>query len=312
MLQSAGLRKRYYIFVVSHDWDGQLRRIPIPVQWVVVFVACAVIGLGTLLGLAGSYGRMLTKVQSFNELRSREDLLVGQLRSARHDADQFKAEVASLGSLASEVSTLYNFKPSASLKDRLRNATPAATPELAGTGADAASTSDADAVDPGDALYASTLNNFQILETRALEGSLPTGWSPYGPRDWQPDVWPVRGRITSSFGERIDPFLGEGAFHAGLDIAAPYGSAVRVTADGLVVFAGVMRGYGRTIMVDHGHGLRTLYAHLSGLAVTVGQRLQRDEVVGYLGESGRATGPNLHYEVRINMAPVNPYRYLHP
>lgn len=297
--------------MVRHDWDGQLRRIPIPVQWVVVFVVCAVVGLGTLLGLAGSYGRMLTKVQSFNELRSRQDLLVRQLQSARQDADQFKAEVASLGSLASEVSTLYNFKHSTSLKDRLRNATPDAAPELASADADGSS-ADGDAADAASVLYASTLNNFQILETRALEGSLPQhGWSPFGARDWQPDIWPVRGRITSSFGERIDPFLGEGAFHAGLDIAAAYGTPVRVTADGLVVFAGVMRGYGRTIVVDHGHGIRTLYAHLSGLAVTVGQHLDRDEVVGYLGESGRATGPNLHYEVRINKAPVNPYRYLH-
>ena len=297
--------------MVRHDWDGQLRRVPIPVQWVVVFVVCAVVGLGTLLGLAGSYGRMLTKVQSFNELRSRQDLLVRQLQSARQDADQFKAEVASLGSLASEVSTLYNFKHSTSLKDRLRNATPDAAPELASAEAEGAS-ADGDTPDAANLLYSSTLNNFQILETRALEGSLPASrWSPFGARDWQPDIWPVRGRITSSFGERIDPFLGEGAFHAGLDIAAAYGSPVRVTADGLVVFAGVMRGYGRTIVVDHGHGIRTLYAHLSGLAVTVGQHLDRDEVVGYLGESGRATGPNLHYEVRINKAPVNPYRYLH-
>src|SRR6185312_30862 len=117
------LRKRYYIFMVTHDWDGQLRRIPIPVQWVALFVLFAVVGAGTLLGLAGSYGRMITKVQAFNELRSRQDLLLKQLSSTRQDADQYKAEVASLGSLASEVAALYNFKHNASLKDRLRNAT---------------------------------------------------------------------------------------------------------------------------------------------------------------------------------------------
>ncbi|HEY7856049.1 MAG TPA: M23 family peptidase, partial [Terriglobales bacterium] len=69
------MRKRYYIFMVTHDWDGQLRRVPIPVKWVALFVACAVVGAGTLLGLAGSYGRMLTKVQAFNELRSRQEML---------------------------------------------------------------------------------------------------------------------------------------------------------------------------------------------------------------------------------------------
>lgn len=305
--------------MVTHDWDGQLRRVPIPVQWVVLFVAFAVIGAGTLLGLAGSYGRMLTKVQSFNEMRSRQDLLVKQLSSARHDADQFKAEVASLGSLASEVSALYNFKHSASFKDRLRNASPAGVAVLPGqdTELDPGANAPAPDLDAAGAqtamLYTSTLSSFQILENTALENSLPQRrWSPFGPGIWQPDEWPVRGRITSSFGERIDPFLGEGAFHAGIDIAVGYGTPVHVTADGLVVFAGFENGYGRTVIVDHGHNLRTLYAHLSAFAVTAGQHLDRNQVVGFVGESGRTTGAHLHYEVRINRAPVNPYRYLHP
>ena len=306
MLKSAGLRKRYYIFLVTHDWDGQLRRVPIPVQWVVVFVLCAVIGAGTLLGLAGSYGRMLTKVQAFNALRTRQELLVQQLTSARHDADQFKTEVASLGSLASEVTALYNFKHSANFRDRLRNATPAA--------ALAAALPESESVPAAtNAYYDSTLNNFQILETTALENSLPDQrhWSPF-PGIWRPDRWPVRGRITSSFGERIDPFDGEGAFHTGIDIAVRYGTPVHVTADGMVIFSGIENGYGRTVIVDHGHGLRTLYAHMSALAVSVGQHIDRGEVVGFVGDSGRSTGPHLHYEVRVNRSPVNPYSYLHP
>ncbi|HWG36115.1 MAG TPA: M23 family metallopeptidase [Terriglobales bacterium] len=301
--------------MVTHDWDGQFKRVPIPLQWVVVFVLCAVVGVGTLLGMAGSYGRMLTKVQAFNELRSREDVLMKQLTHSRQDADQYKAEVASLGSLASEVSALYNFKHNASFKDRVRNATPApAVENVAATEPDAEAEPATPAADPqADAVYNDMLNNFQVLENTALEGSLPQSrWSPFGAGVWQPDLWPVRGRITSSFGERIDPFLGEGAFHAGLDIAVGYGTPVHVTADGMVVFAGMMRGYGRTVIVEHGHGIRTLYAHLSGMAVAVGQHLDRDEVVGFVGESGRTTGSHLHYEVRINQAPVNPYRYLHP
>lgn len=303
--------------MVTHDWDGQLRRVPIPLHWVLAFVVCAVVGISTLLGLAGSYGRMLTKVQSFNELRSRQDILVGQLRNARQDADQFKAEVASLGSLASEVSTLYNVKRSANLKERLQNATPTPSVNLPVTDIESGvdeSEADAPEAVAEDALYTSTLNNFQVLETSAFENSLSVGSyssTVLGAADWQPDIWPVRGRITSSFGERIDPFEGEGAFHSGLDIAVGYGTPVHVTADGLVVFAGTMRGYGRTIIVDHGHGIRTLYAHLSAMAVAVGQHLDRDEVVGYVGESGRTTGAHLHYEVRIHSAPVNPYPYLH-
>jgi murein DD-endopeptidase MepM/ murein hydrolase activator NlpD len=306
------LKKRYYIFVARHDWDGQLRRTPIPVQWVALFLICAVVGLGTIVGFAGSYGRMLTKVEAFNEVRRQEDLLTHALSQSRKNADQYKAEVASLGSLASEVSALYNFKHSSSMKDRLRNALPAAS--LEPVSARVATPADAPGVDnpaQASALYASTLSSFQLLENTALENSIPRrGWSPFDPRGWQPDIWPVRGRITSSFGERTDPFLGEGAFHAGIDIAVPVGTPIHVTADGLVIFAGWMTGYGRTVIVSHGHGLTTLYAHMSALAVTVGQHLDRDEVVGYVGVSGWSTGPHLHYEVRINRTPVNPYRYL--
>lgn len=298
------LRKRYYIFIVSHDWDGQLRRIPIPVRYVVVFVAVAAVGLATLVGLAGSYTRMLAKVRNFNEMRTQQELLVQQLFSARQDAQQFKSEVASLGSLASEVSSLYNFKHNANLKDRLK--------DTAGSEASADSLPATHAEDA--ALYSNTLNNFEILQATALASSLPSSrWSVFGPGVWQPNMWPVEGRITSSFGARQDPITGEpGEFHTGLDISGTIGDPVHVTADGVVVFSGFNGAYGRMVEVDHGHGMQTIYAHLSRSAVTFGQRVDRDEVIGYVGMTGRATGPHLHYEVRINGTPVNPYRYLRP
>lgn len=282
------VRKRYYIFIVSHDWDGQLRRIPIPVQWVVLFVVFALVGASTLLGLAGSYTRMLTKVQRFNELRARQEVLVKQLTSARNDVQQSRAEVASLGTLATEVSALYNLKHTKTLQDRLR---------------------DVSGDDTGD-LYDNSLNNFHVLETTALNSSVIDRWSNNISGLWRPDIWPVRGRITSSFGERLDPFQGEGAFHAGIDIGVPYGTHVHATAEGVVVYASWMDGYGRTVIINHGHGMRTLYAHMSSLAVTVGQHVDRDDVIGFVGDSGRSTGPHLHYEVRINNNPVNPYKYL--
>lgn len=280
------MRKRYYIFFVSHDWDGQLRRVPIPVQWVVLFVIFALVGAGTLVGLAGSYTRMLAKVEHFNDLRRERQTLADQLATARRDNIQTRAEVASLGSLASEVTSLYHLGRDAALRGRLKQV---------------------DDEDPADA-YSAGVQDFQILESTALGGNL----IPRLNEDlWRPEIWPVQGRISSSFGERLDPFDGEGAFHTGIDIAAPLASPVRVTADGVVVFAGWMRGYGRVVIVSHGHGLRTLYAHLSGFSVAAGQRLERGDVLGYVGDSGRSTGPHLHYEVRINRVPVNPYKYLH-
>jgi murein DD-endopeptidase MepM/ murein hydrolase activator NlpD len=121
----------------------------------------------------------------------------------------------------------------------------------------------------------------------------------------------VQGIVTSSFGSRLDPFNGEGAFHTGIDIATAKGEAVRAPADGTVLKAGMGNGYGREVVIDHGHGIQTIYAHLSGFAVTEGQDVSRGDILGYVGSSGHSTGPHLHYEVRIHDTPVNPSKYLH-
>jgi murein DD-endopeptidase MepM/ murein hydrolase activator NlpD len=125
-----------------------------------------------------------------------------------------------------------------------------------------------------------------------------------------PDLWPVEGQITGSFGERIDPFNGEGAFHSGVDIASAYGQPVIAPADGVVEFADFLGGYGKMIILDHGHSITTRYGHLSGLTVVSGQNVRRGDTIGYVGLTGRSTGPHLHYEVRINDTPVNPHKYL--
>jgi len=116
--------------------------------------------------------------------------------------------------------------------------------------------------------------------------------------------------VTGSFGERIDPFNGEGAFHSGIDISSSYGHPVIAPADGIVTMAEEVGGYGRLIQIDHHHGISTRYGHLSAFAVIAGQHVQRGDVIGYVGLTGRSTGPHLHYEVRINNTPVNPYKYL--
>jgi murein DD-endopeptidase MepM/ murein hydrolase activator NlpD len=134
-------------------------------------------------------------------------------------------------------------------------------------------------------------------------------------RDWMrlaaaPTLWPVQGRITGSFGERIDPFSGEGAFHRGVDISSDIGTRIIAPADGVVSFSNIMNGYGRAVMIDHGNGISTLYGHMSGFAVSSGQLVHRGDTIGYVGSSGRSTGPHLHYEVRIFNTPVNPHKYL--
>ena len=158
-----------------------------------------------------------------------------------------------------------------------------------------------------------------MLRTEALSGrisrALEGGLSPSFTGDWTaladaPSMWPLEGRVGSSFGERQDPINGEGAFHSGLDIEAPYGAPVRAAADGAVSDAAMRPGYGREVVLNHGHDVETVYGHLSSFAVVPGQHVIRGQVIGYVGQSGRATGPHLHYEVRVHNVPVNPHKYL--
>jgi murein DD-endopeptidase MepM/ murein hydrolase activator NlpD len=290
------LRKRSYILFVARGEDGQLRKIPIPLHYLYVLVAGAAIGFLSLTGIASSYVRMLLKVSRYNELRTQKEELTNRYSKLEEVAKERDIQVASLGSLAGEVSALYGLKSS---------------PMLVA----ASSSEDVQNVQVG-----LSLDRLYTLKSTALSGATTTGISlgltrDVTPADWMransaPNLWPVEGPVTGSFGERIDPFNGEGAFHSGIDISASYGQAVIAPADGIVEFADTMGGYGRAIIVDHSHGITTRYGHLSNFAVVAGQHIHRGDTIGYVGLSGRSTGPHLHYEVRINDTPVNPHKYL--
>jgi murein DD-endopeptidase MepM/ murein hydrolase activator NlpD len=117
-------------------------------------------------------------------------------------------------------------------------------------------------------------------------------------------IWPVQGPITSPFGPRW------GSFHPGIDIAVPEGTPIRAAAAGTVVYCGWESGYGNLVVIDHHNGLATAYGHQSSIAVSCGQDVAQGEVIGYVGCTGFCTGPHLHFEVRVNGAPVDPIGYL--
>lgn len=125
-----------------------------------------------------------------------------------------------------------------------------------------------------------------------------------------PLLWPVRGWVTSEFGFRFSPVLETHRFHQGIDIATRPGTPIIAPADGRVVFAGWEGTYGKTVLINHGYGIVTRYAHLSEIYVSEGQMLKRWEVIGTVGDTGITTGPHLHYEVIVNGVPVNPRDYL--
>ena len=125
-----------------------------------------------------------------------------------------------------------------------------------------------------------------------------------------PSVWPVRGYVTSRFGPRIDSLTGVRRTHPGIDVSVPLGTPVRATADGRVVFVEEDGGYGMLVEIDHGHGITTRYAHLSDYKVSLNTNVKRGDVIALSGNSGRSTGPHLHYEVRLYGVPENPYNYI--
>jgi murein DD-endopeptidase MepM/ murein hydrolase activator NlpD len=308
------LRKRYYILFVARDEDGRVRKISLPVQYVYGFVAAALVGAFTIVGLAGSYTRMLLKTESFNQIRQERETLRKNYQQMAQIAHERDVQVASLGALASEVTAIYGLKQNklTNGKHAAETAAAAATPTTLATTDDVNQQQVKLSLDQFYTLRAQALSG---RVSRALEGGLTPGMSSSSMIDWTqvadaPSLWPVEGRVTSSFGEREDPFNGEGAFHAGLDISAPSGTVIRATGDGVVDSAAMVNGYGREVIIDHGHGVRTVYGHMAGMSVLAGDHVSRGQVIGYVGHSGRSTGFHLHYEVRINNVPVNPHKYL--
>jgi murein DD-endopeptidase MepM/ murein hydrolase activator NlpD len=263
-------------------------------HYVYVFLAGAIIGMLTITGMAGSYTRRLVTTLHFNELRGETEQLKTQYSRLKQFSREKEIQVASLGSIASEVSFIYGLKSDSKLVQ-------AAQLEIR------------------QEEYRASLDRLYALRSTAVNGTTSAGLQVDSRatilNDWfraarTPTLWPVVGSITSGFGDRVDPFNGEGAFHSGVDISTSYGHPVIATGDGVIVFADNMNGYGLLIGLDHRNGISTRYGHLSGFAVAAGQAVKRGQVIGYVGSTGRATGPHLHYEVRIGDVPADPYKYL--
>lgn len=282
-----------YTLLVASNRRGTIRKITVPFYALHVLAALSIVGAITVAAAFGSYTRMLWKVGNYNALREKQATLqqqVQQLQKAAKDSDQ---RLSSLQSLATDVAVTYGFV-------RLPNS-PFETTEAGAAPEESFEHSVAEFNFLQKNVSAAALNQdrIQLVSAPGL-----------GELAFTPTLWPVVGGITSRFGERLDPFSGEGAVHTGVDISAQYGDAVRATADGQIAEAAEHMGYGRLVIIDHGFGVTTWYGHLSSFTVPPGIRVKRGDIIGYVGVSGRTTGPHVHYEVRINNAPVNPMRYL--
>lgn len=280
------MKQHYFVVVLAHSLHGRLRRIHIPHQSLYVVLALAMFGGFSLFGMVSSYLRMTWKIANYNSLRTENDTLRNKYQALQRENDQKQEELASLQTMANEITMALGIKRKLEGSDDI---------------------SDEGPLMPS---YKESMEQYNFLKSASysrIDRTYARAWQ----KNIVPSLWPLNGRLLSRFGDRQDPFSDEGEFHAGVDISAPMGTPVHAAADGIVYSAEyVGGGYGKMVIIDHGNGMRTRYAHLSAFEVVPGQEIRRGEVIALSGNTGRVTAPHLHYEVRMGGTAVNPYPYL--
>ena len=303
------MRRRRYTILVADRTSGVVRRVTVSARPAVVF-ACAVVTLPVLVGIGASWKAKSDVVDLYASQRALElenasyrtatTELTGQIQSLQTAITDLGARAALDPGLARAMETLPAFVKSRAMGGSV------------GTSSKQEATSYTNAL----TALANPEDTFGLLRTllEGLESRLSVVQRNVERRNAlanaTPSIWPAHGWLTSTMGRRTDPMTGGADYHPGLDIAGDKGQAVYATADGVVTHAGRQGAYGNLITIDHGFGLETRYGHLSGFQVRQGDRVQRGDLIGRLGATGRATGTHLHYEVLANGRLLNPLRLL--
>jgi hypothetical protein len=289
-------KRRLYTFIVASHAGGKVWRLSLPYSILVTLGVFVLVGSLALGGAAFQYGKMLLKVVDYEHRIMEND----QLRSENHE---YKVQTAQLGEKIDILETLSHklmvFSGMNSdkavggvggvSKDTLNR------PRSASAGA-------LQSIASYDKKISSLDPRFRDLNNRITDGILVAAAAP--------SLQPVNGYITAGWGRRDDPFdPSVKESHPGVDISAPLGSKIIAPADGTVIFAGQRPGYGNIIVIYHKFGITTRYAHLQSMDVKVGQHVSRADVIGYVGRSGRTTGPHLHYEVWQNGRCLDPAKF---
>jgi len=293
-----------YTLLIANRSTGVVRRVTLSLRPTLAVVA-AILALPVLMGLGARWSARA----EMDQLRTSNVALVMENESFRAATAQLASQVSSLQSAVQELGDRAKVDPYVQkAMDRL--------PAFVRNGATGGGT----AARPAGALVSTTLstpeNTFGVL--RDLLGLLETRLETvrYGVERRQalaaatPSMWPVAGWLSSPFGERTDPFTGRPDFHPGIDISADKGTPIHATADGTVESASYSGAYGNLVVLDHGFGISTRYGHMSRFAVKAGDHVKRGDVIGYIGQTGRANGPHVHYEVWLNGRMLNPLRLL--
>jgi murein DD-endopeptidase MepM/ murein hydrolase activator NlpD len=300
---------RRYTIVVADRQTGAVRRFTIrlrPVAVAIVLVLAAPVVAGLAL--------RLTAVAEVEHLRNNNTTLAQENSSYRQATGTLATQIESLQSAISELGIRARLDP---VSARAMEKLPANIKNMAAGGTTAAGATAMLTADIGAASsFSSAERTFGLLKNvlSSLESHLNIVRHTVEKREAlmnaTPSIWPIHGWLSASFGMRPDPFTGERDFHPGLDISADKGTPILATADGVVELAAPSGDYGNLVVVNHGYGLVTRYGHMSKFAVWTGKRVVRGELLGYVGATGRATGPHLHYEILASGKLMNPMQLL--
>lgn len=329
-------QKRVTFFIVSHQ-TGETKKIIVPTIWLkATLFLLSVVALVFVAGLMDYFGLMIQTIEN-KKLRTENAQMLKQFQIVEGKVSSLENSLERVKSFTTKLKLITNVDA----EDRVSQLTMGQKvapgqgiddfepmeqrppPEvLAGQDSEFAPPQQPNiktgelAEEKASTDYSSLVVRIDraVRETQLKEQSVIELWESLSERqsllNATPNVKPARGWITSRFGYRLNPFNGKQAMHAGIDIAASPGSPVYSPADGVVTFASYDESYGKLVSIDHGYGVSTRFGHNSQVYVHVGQKVSKWDVIAAVGNTGRSTGPHLHYEVRIGGTPVNPMNFV--
>ena len=296
------MAKSFYTFIIVPDASSRLRKLKLPARALHALAAIGILSSFVAVGLGFNYMKIAFKAADYDKLQAENTSLKIQKKNLEVAAVKLGEKLSNIENLFVDIQNLVE-------NDSLTKRGKLNVPGVGGSRVDyptAELLGSANLKDGIDLLKDRTTemeSQLTLLQELAQKKA--------SIRRITPTIWPVKGNFTSHFGSRTDPFNGEATeMHLGVDISALFGTQVHAPADGRIIYAQRKSAYGNLIIIDHGNGLTTRMGHLSRFNVKVGQKVRKNEIVGYVGTSGRSTAPHLHYEVRLNDRPVNPRNYL--
>ena len=289
-------KQKAFRVTVSHQGTSQARTVEFSHKFFVVTGLIGLMMLTSLFFVVIHYYRMNARTDDFTQMENEVDLLKKREQEWRLSAKRLNDRIAAL-----QVTS-----------DKLRILSGWDTDSIGGVGGPVKEVNPVLSLSPRD-----FSKHFKAMDRKSitLATELRELQDYYTTREIlsaaTPSIVPAVGYPSDRYGYRTDPFTKQRSFHPGIDITAPKGTKVVATADGMIVYAGRKLNYGRVVTIEHKFGMSTRYGHLDRFNVKVGQRVNKGDIIGYVGTTGRTTGSHLHYEVRLRNQPLNPQRFFH-